>query len=127
MIMRNDLYSLVNELNNMFYDGGYKSFPIDVVEVKNGFEVEAEMPGMTEDNIKITFEDGDLTIEATPNVVKDRKYVVHERNTMKLRRTISFGDIDEDKISAKFENGVLIVSVTVKQPQTKPAKTIAIE
>lgn len=127
MIMRNDLYSLVNELNNMFYDGGYKSFPIDVVEVTNGFEVEAEMPGMTKDNIKITFEDGDLTIEATPNVVKDRKYVVHERNTMKLRRTISFGDIDEDKISAKFENGVLIVNVTVKQPQTKPAKTIAIE
>ena len=127
MIMRNDLYSLVNELNNMFYDGGYKSFPIDVVEVTNGFEVEAEMPGMTKDNIKITFEDGDLTIEATPNVVKDRKYVVHERNTMKLRRTISFGDIDEDKISARFENGVLIVNVTVKQPQTKPAKTIAIE
>ena len=127
MIMRNDLYSLVNELNNMFYDGGYKSFPIDLVEVTNGFEVEAEMPGMTKDNIKITFEDGDLTIEATPNVVKDRKYVVHERNTMKLRRTISFGDIDEDKISAKFENGVLIVNVTVKQPQTKPAKTIAIE
>lgn len=127
MIMRNDLYSLVNELNNMFYDGGYKSFPIDVLETKDGFQVEAEMPGMTKENIKLTFEDGDLTIEATPNVVKDRKYVVHERNVMKLRRTISFGDIDEDNISAKFDNGILIVNITIKQPETKPKKNIVIE
>jgi len=125
--MRNDIYSLMNELNNMFYDGGYKSFPVDVVEIDNGYEVYAEMPGMTKENIKVTFEDGELTIEATPAKSKDKKYVIHERNSMKLKRSISFGDIDEDTLSARFENGVLVVTIKTKAPEVKPAKNIVIE
>ncbi len=125
--MRNDIYSLVNELNNMFYDGGYKSFPMDVVELPNGYEVYAEIPGVNKDEVKITFDDGNLTIEASPNVVKDKKYLIHERNNLKLKRTISFGEIDEDKMTAKYENGILIVTILTKAPEAKKAKSIAIE
>ena len=60
--MRNDLYTMFNELNNMFYDGGYKGFPIDVVEVENGYQVECEMPGIKKEDLKVTFENGELTI-----------------------------------------------------------------
>lgn len=39
--------SVFNELNNMFYgQGGYKSFPLDLVEIKDGFTVVAELPGV---------------------------------------------------------------------------------
>lgn len=126
--MRNDFYGLLSELNNIFNDdGGYKSFPIDIVEVSNGYEVYAELPGVNKDDIKLTFDKGDLTIECHPEVLKDKKYLVRERNSMKLKRTISFGEIDEDKLSAKYENGILIVSILTKAPEVKKAKSIAIE
>lgn len=128
MNMRNDIYSLFNELNSMFYnDGGYKSFPIDVVEIENGYEVYAEIPNVKKENIQLTFNDGDLTIEAHPEVLKDKKYLVHERTAMKLKRTISFGDMDEDKMTAKYENGILVVTLLSKAPEAKQAKKICIE
>lgn len=126
--MRNNIYSLMNELTNMFnYDGGYKSFPIDVVEVKNGYKVYAEMPGVSKENIHISFEDGELTIEADPISYKDITYLIHERNSMKLKRVIRFGEIYEDGLSAKFDNGILEVLIQVKEPEEKKAKVIPIE
>lgn len=126
--MRNEFYNLVNELNNMFYnDGGYKSFPMDVVEIENGFEVYAEIPGVTKDQISLTFEKGDLIIEASPIALKDKKYLIHERNALKFKRTVSFGDIDEDSMHAKYENGILVVTILTKAPEVKKAKTINIE
>ena len=94
IFMRNDIYSLVNEFNNMFYDGGYKGFPLDVIEEDNGFKVIAEIPGVKKEDIQIEFEDGVLAISATmPKFDKNTKYLIHERRNQKLRRTINFGEI----------------------------------
>ena len=39
--------NVFDELNNFFYgQGGYKSFPVDMVELPNGFQIIAEMPGV---------------------------------------------------------------------------------
>ncbi len=125
--MRNDLYSLMNEFNNMFYDGGYKGFPLDVVEAENGYMVVAEIPGVKKEDIKIEFEDGILSIEAhAPKHDKETKYLIHERTNQKLRRTINFGDIHEDSIKASYENGLLMVNVTIKKEE-KSKKTIEIQ
>ena len=124
--MRNDLYSFLNDFNNMFYDGGYKGFPIDVVEVENGYQVECEMPGVKKEDVKVTFENGELTIEASPKKEKDRKYLIHERSAQKLRRTINMGnDVDDEKITAKFENGILVINLFNKE--VKAHKQIVIE
>ena len=125
--MRNDLYSLMNEFNNMFYDGGYKGFPIDVVETETGYMVVAEIPGVKKEDIKIEFEDGILTLSAEmPKRDHNTKYLIHERNKQKLRRTINFGDINEDEIKASYENGLLAVNITVKKEE-KTKKTIEIQ
>ena len=125
--MRNDLYSLMNEFNNMFYDGGYKGFPIDVVETETGYMVVAEIPGVKKEDIKIEFEDGILTLSAhMPKVDHNTKYLIHERSNQKLRRTINFGDIKEDEIKASYENGLLLVDITTKKEE-KTKKTIEIQ
>lgn len=125
--MRNDLYSLMNEFNNMFYDGGYKGFPIDVIETEAGYMVVAEIPGVKKEDIKIEFEDGILTLSAEmPKRDHNTKYLIHERNNQKLRRTINFGDINEDEIKATYENGLLAVNITVKKEE-KTKKTIEIQ
>jgi HSP20 family protein len=125
--MRNDLYSLMNEFNNMFYDGGYKGFPIDVIETENGYRVVAEIPGVKKEDIKLEFEDGILTLSAhMPKVDHNTKYLIHERSNQKLRRTINFGDIKEDEIKASYENGLLLVDITTKKEE-KTKKTIEIQ
>lgn len=125
------MYSLDNvfdELNNFFYgQGGYKSFPLDLMEIKNGYVVVAEMPGVAKENIKMNFEDGILTIEATRKKDEEAKYLIDERDTTLLKRSINFGDINEDSITAKLENGLLIVTIMTKAPEEKPKKMITIE
>ena len=46
---------------------------------------------------------------------------------MNLKRSISFGEIDEESISAKLENGLLIVTIRTKAPEEKQKKLITIE
>ena len=125
--MRNDLYSLVNEFNNMFYDGGYNGFPVDVIETENGYKVVAEIPGVKKEDIQIEFEDGVLSISANmPKIDTNTKYLIHERRNQKLRRTINFGDSDEDTIKANYENGLLMVDINIKKEE-KVKKTIEIQ
>lgn len=117
-----------SELNNMFYgEGGYKNFPLDLIEVENGFLVIAELPGVKKEDIKMTFESGILTIEADRKKDETAKYLINERDTMHLKRNINFGDIHEDKIEAKLENGLLQIKIMTKVPEEKPKRTITIE
>ena len=126
--MRNAFYDLVNEMNNSFYhDGGYKSFPIDIIEGENSYLVIAEIPGVNKEDIHITFDDGEMTITAKQNVEKNKKYLIRERHPMTLKRTVSFGEIDEEKMSAKYENGLLYITILTKAPEKKEKKTITIE
>ena len=126
--MRNDFYGIINELNNVFgVNGGYKSFPVDVIEIKNGYQVEAEIPGVNKEDIEISFNDGELTIEASCKEKDDRKYIIHERSQMKFKRTLAFGEVNEDNMSAKYENGILNITIMLKVPEEKKPTKINIE
>ena len=125
MLIFNDVF---DELNNFFYgQGGYKSFPVDMIEIENGFKVIAEMPGVQKEDVHMNFEDGVLTIEADRKKDENEKYLINERETTHLKRSISFGDIHEDTIQAKLENGLLIVTILTKKPEEKPKRKIIIE
>ncbi|MDE6408115.1 MAG: Hsp20 family protein [Anaeroplasmataceae bacterium] len=125
MLIFNNVF---DELNDFFYgQGGYKSFPVDMVEIENGFKVIAEMPGVQKADVQMSFEDGVLTIEADRKKNEDEKYLINERDTTHLKRSISFGDIHEDSIQAKLENGLLIVTILTKKPEEKVKRKIIIE
>ncbi len=117
-----------DELNNIFYGQvGYRSFPLDLMEIENGFVVVAEMPGVNKEDVKMNFEDGILTIEADRKKDVNAKYLINERDMMHLKRSVNFGDIDEESITAKLENGLLTIVIKTKVPEEKPKKTIIIE
>lgn len=129
--MRNDFYNFINELNmelnNIFKEPEARSFPVDVVEGENGFVVFAEMPGVKKENVNVTFEDGKLTIEGKKEAVDNTdKYLIKERTNIPYKRVISFGDIIDDQITAKLEDGILKVTITTKEPE-KTSKSIIIE
>ena len=99
----------------------------DIIEGENSYLVIAEIPGVNKEDIHITFDEGEMTITAKQNVEKNKKYLIRERHPMTLKRTVSFGEIDEEKMSAKYENGLLYITILTKAPEKKEKKTITIE
>ncbi len=85
---------------------------VDVKDCKDHYEINAELPGVKKDDIKVSLVDGVLTLEA--EVRKEDKeektgsYIRQERRYGKLMRRFDLGkDVKEKDIDAKFEDGVL--------------------
>jgi HSP20 family protein len=101
----------------------------DIKETEGAYVVEAEMPGVKKENVELICENGILTIRAKANEEKteERKgYVRRERVTGEMIRRFELNDIDEEKISAKMEDGILYVTLPKKAPEASE-KRILIE
>lgn len=121
-----EIIKMLEEFNSALYeDEKTRSFPIDLVEIENGYRLDAELPGVEKESIDISFEDGYLTITAKKNQ-EEGKYLFSERYYGNLKRVIYFGNIKEDKISAKLDNGILSVTITLKKEEITK-KNIVIE
>ncbi|MCK5085905.1 MAG: Hsp20/alpha crystallin family protein [Melioribacteraceae bacterium] len=100
---------------------------VDIYETNDNFYLNANMPGVTRENIKIKMEDGSLVLMGRIDYDEklNRKYVLKETEMGNFYRKFNISDsIDESKIDAKFENGQLILTLP-KQARIKP-KTIEI-
>ncbi|HJA92179.1 MAG TPA: Hsp20/alpha crystallin family protein [Candidatus Eisenbergiella merdipullorum] len=108
----------------------------DVKETDNSYELDIDMPGFEKGDIKAELKNGYLTISASSSKNndekdKDGKYIRKERYSGSCSRSFYVGDdVKQEDIKAKFENGILKVSVPKKEE--KPAveennKYIAIE
>ena len=97
---------------------------IDVREDEKAFSVSADLPGLSEKEVEVTFDDGVLTLRGEKKVEReDKKDTWHmiERSHGSFVRQLSLGDtVDAGKIEAKFDKGVLTVTLP-KLPQEKPA------
>ena len=100
---------------------------IDVVDEEKAYRVTAELPGLAEKDIEVT-KDGDLlTIKGEKKEEreeKDKGYFLSERHFGSVERSLRLPEgIDDARIEARFENGVLTV-VLPKTPEavTKPKK-----
>ena len=93
------------------------SFPVDIYGDNANTYVRAELPGVTRDAISVEFVDGSLSIQAS------RKGKSAEgEDTVSFSREIAIPDeIQADKVSATYENGVLTVTLP-KSEEAKPRK-----
>ena len=135
-----ELHTMQNEMNrlfNTFFDsptpsnGGGHSVArrwipaMDVVESDDHFVLRADLPGVSENDVKIEVEDNVLTVAG------ERKSEHEQRNEGYYRVERAFGSfsrsltlpegVDADGIQAKFESGVLEVRIP-KPEQHKPRK-----
>jgi HSP20 family protein len=103
---------------------------IDVLEQNNEYKVLAELPGVKKEDIKVQIEGDQVSISAETRAERDAKEgerVVHsERYYGRVARTFRLGvELDEARASAKFENGVL--ELTLPRKETQAAKQITIQ
>ena len=106
----------------------------DVHEHEDHYEVDIDLPGFKKEEITLTLENGYLTVGAAKGVDKDEttkkgKIIRQERYAGALQRSFYVGDnLTEKDIAAKFENGVLSLSVPKAEARKLPEKkTIMIE
>ncbi|MCR5808978.1 MAG: Hsp20/alpha crystallin family protein [Clostridiales bacterium] len=106
----------------------------DVREHDEGYEVDIDLPGFKKDEITLNLENGYLTVSAAKGLDKEEKdkkgkLIRQERWSGSMQRSFFVGrNVTEEEIKAKFEDGVLKLSVPKKDPNKLPErKTIMIE
>ena len=97
-------------------DHNVSSFAVDIREDDNQFEILADVPGLSEDELDLTVNKHVLTIKGerrTANTERDGDHFLRtERTSGKFERLIRLPEsADFDKISAKLEKGVLQLTV----------------
>ena len=133
-----------------FFDDDFMRFPVwggrnplygkhaknlmktDVRETDNSYELDVDLPGFKKDEITVDLRDGYLSIQAAKGLDRDKKdqegrYIRQERYAGACSRSFYVGDVEPDQVSAKYEDGILKISLP-KQPKKELPKqsTIAI-
>lgn len=99
---------------------------IDIIESENELKLYADMPGTNKDSINITIDQGVLTIRGNVDVSPIEGYELEyaEYEVGDYQRSFTLNDsIDQQKIGAKYENGVLELIL----PKAEKAKPMSIK
>ncbi len=101
-----------------FTNNDSKMMKTDIKENDNNFELEIDLPGFKKDDIKMSIDDGYLTINAKQEDNKDEKdkhgkYVRRERYFGECSRSFYVGD------DIKYKNGTLRVEIPKKEEKEK--------
>ena len=107
----------------------------DVVEQENQYEITMNLPGFKKEDVQGELKDGYLLVTANTSSSKDEqdkegKYIRRERYSGTCSRSFYVGDaVTQEDIKAKFEDGVLKISVPKKEalPEQEKQAFIAIE
>ena len=100
----------------------------DVRETEHTYEVDVDLPGFKKDEIKVDLKDGYLTISAAKGLDKDEKdkegkYIRQERYAGACSRSFYVGDVETKDVSAKYEDGILKLSLPKQEKKELPKST----
>ncbi len=101
-------------------EGGAFSPRIDVTENEKNYQIEADLPGVTKNDLKVSVDGPRVTIEAEVRRETERKEgesVVHaERVVRRYARSFELPhEVDDAQAAAKLEHGVLMLTLPKKQ------------
>ena len=94
---------------------------VDLVEYEDRLELVADLPGLSEKDIDLQFEDGVLTVRAERSLAapEDGRVLRRERGAQRFARSFALGDtVDVDRIEATMRDGVL----RIRLPKSERAR-----
>lgn len=108
------------------------SFKTDIKDNGGEYLLEADLPGFKKEDINVNLENNYLTISAerkVENEEKDKKgrYIRCERSYGSFTRSFDVSDVDTDKITASYEDGVLKLTMPKKEKTLPTAKKLEIK
>lgn len=105
------------------------AIPLDVFEEGDKVKVQASMPGVSPENVKVSIEDDVLTIRgetAEEHEVPSERYYMRERRAGAFYRALRLPDtVDQEKITSEYRNGVL--TVTLPKRESEGGQQIEVE
>ena len=130
----------INDFYSMFETGDFglerfenrKLFPsLDIVESDDQFTIEAEMPGMGEEDIKVTINEDRITIQgekSSSKKHKDKNYLSREITYGRYDRSIALPlSADSHKATASFKKGMLWITIPKKAESKNHSREVKIE
>lgn len=129
-----ELEKMRREIDTIFSSGGRVggnyTFPLfNVYEGKDDIVVTAELPGMSKEEVNISFVEGTLTVSGNKKPlekVKDMTVIRQERAEGTFEKSIRIpSKVEQEKINASFSEGIL--SITLPKAEEAKPKTITIE
>ena len=102
----------------------YSSIPVDISKPEDAYTIELPMPGIEPESLKLTTENGVLTVKGEPDTSSpDKKNVVlQERPRRALSRSFQLpAEIDVEKIAATYKHGILTINLPVGE-MAKPRR-----
>ncbi len=129
---RNNNYDLFDVFDDFFKPMFFeetKELRTDIKETETAYELDLELPGYKKDEIKVTLENGYLTVSAEKNQKEEsKKYLRREIRESTSRSYYVGSEVAREQIKAKYDNGILTLTVPKEQPKKLPeASTIDIE
>jgi HSP20 family protein len=102
---------------------------LDISETDNRFEINVELPGMKKDQIDVSLDNNQLTVSGKREWKEEDKGKTYHRietSYGEFKRSFRLPDnIDEESINAKYNNGVL--NITINTSEAKVSKKISIK
>lgn len=126
------MYPMWNGRNPLYGKHAKNLMKTNVRETEDTYEVDVDLPGFKKDELSVELKDGYLTISAAKGLDKDEqdkkgKYIRQERYAGACSRSFYVGDVKPEEVSAKYEDGILKLTMPkqVKREQPK-SSSIAI-
>ena len=117
-----DFDKIFNSVFGLANSTRVRHIAVDVIETNDKFEIKAELPGYSPDQVKVRVEDDNLIIESDVKEEKtttEEKYLIKERFSSQFRRSFALPkEVDQEHIEANFKDGLLTLTV----PKTEKAK-----
>ncbi|MGN7821151.1 Hsp20/alpha crystallin family protein [Chitinophaga varians] len=105
--------------------------PVNIVETKDAFLLDVVAPGFAKEDFKINADEKAITISAERKAetkTEGDKQVRREFNFKSFKRSFSISDaVDVNRIQAKYDNGILKVTLSKKENKQDAPKEIVVE
>jgi len=129
-------YDPFRELENIgrdfFGNGEYMRFRTDIRDTGKAYELEAELPGFSKEDIKIDVEGDYLTVSAEHKENKEEKdaegnYIRRERYYGSFSRSFDISGVNPESISASYQDGVLKLVMPKQEAKLPSARRLEIQ
>lgn len=129
-----NLFSYLDQMEKDFFSNDFSDssqFRTDILDKGDNFILQAELPGFEKQDIHIDIDSNTLTIHAEHDAINEEKkdnFVRRERKYGSFARSFDVSNIQSDKITAEYKNGVLTLDLPKqKANELPPSRRIEIQ
>lgn len=123
---------ILEDMNKFFYDDNWSNTtaPVNIKETDNSYELHVVAPGLTKEDFKISLDENVLKIsfeQKEENKTTEGKWLRNEYRFRSFKRSFTLNDgINTDGINAKYNDGILNITLPKKETTEKTSKEISI-